>query len=229
MYRLSQTTNIALLALLLFQFGCGGERPEVKDPAHVETLRLRITKVRNAIEETRSTITLSRGADYLPELYVRLAELLSEEAKYHYQLAFEREQRSSRTLHVPQVRVLKEQAIEMYKSTLERFPDSKLGARILFNIGHEYRELGEFEEMRKAFKRVVDEYPKSPLRDDALLVLGDDHFDRAELKKAKTYYEEIARSDLGDMTGLALYKLGWVWVNLEECDEALESFHNAIV
>ena len=63
----------------------------------------------------RTAITEARGAPYLPELYVRLAELLSDEARYHYQVAFEREQRSNKNLHVPQVRFLKERAINIYR------------------------------------------------------------------------------------------------------------------
>ena len=45
---------------------------------YVEILRLRISTVRHAIEETRESIALSQGAPYLPELYLRLGEFLSE-------------------------------------------------------------------------------------------------------------------------------------------------------
>ncbi len=218
-----------LWALALTLAACGANKPEVKDPAHIETLRLKITKVRNAIDETRATITLSRGAPYLPELYVRLAEFLSEEARYHYQLAYEREQRASRVLHVPQVRVLKEQAISIYKMVLVRFPASGLGPRVLFNIGHEYRELGNFDEMRATLQQLVREFPDSPLRFDALLVLGDFHFDRNELQEAKGFYNQITSGTLNKMSGLAHYKVAWVWVNLGECNKALADFDKAIL
>jgi len=220
---------LTALSCLALAVGCAGEKPLVRDPAHVETLRLKITKVRNAIEETRQTIALSRGAPYLPELYVRLAELLSEEARYHYQLAYEREQRATRVLHVPQVRVLKEEAIEIYQLVIQRFPDSPLVPRALYNIGHEHRELGNFDAMRSTLRELVTKYPDTPLRYDALLVLGDYHFDRVEFDDAKVYYKDITKGKLNKLSGLAHYKLAWVWVNEGTCDKAIREFEQAIV
>ncbi len=217
----------ALLCLTLLG-GCATTHQQVRDTPTVETIRLNITKVRNAIEETRATIAVSRGAQYLPELYVRLAELLSEEARYHYQLAYEREQRSTKVLHVPQVRLLKEEAIATYEIVQGRFPDSPLVPQVLFNIGHEFRELGNFDDMRKAYQTLVDKYPDSPLRANALLVLGDYHFDRNELDDAKRFYEEIAKGPLQPVSGLGHYKLAWVWVNNGECAPALTNFEAAI-
>lgn len=236
MYRLIPRSTVhcrialgaALIFVLTLTSACASKPQEVRDTPTVEVIRLNITKVRNAIEETRATIAVSRGAPYLPEFYVRLAELLSEEAKYHYQLAFERENRSTRALHVPQVRLLKEDAIGTYELVLSRFPDSPLIPRVLFNIGHEHRELGNFDEMRKVLDRLVDNYPDSPLRGDALLVLGDYHFDRNELDPAQGYYERIASAPIAPVSGLGHYKLAWVWVNKGECRPALDQFERAI-
>ena len=234
MHRLNRRSRrpLALCLVLCLTLGavggCASGRAEVPDPPRVEMLRLQITKVRNAIEETRATIANSRGAPYLPELYVRLAELLSEEARYHYQLAYEREQRASRVLHVPQVRLLKEKSIETYELVLERFPDSPLAPRVLFNIGHEHRELGNFDEMVKVLDRLVDNHEDHPLRYDALLVLGDYYFDQSKLARAKGYYDKIVRGPLYKVSGLGQYKLAWVWVNFGECDKALQNFERAI-
>lgn len=223
MYRL-----MLIILVLSMTTSCATKSRQMRDTPIIETIRLNITKVRNAIEETRATIAVSRGAPYLPELYVRLAELLSEEARYHYQLAFEREQRQTRTLHVPQVRLLKEESINTYELVLSRFPDSPLVPQVLFNIGHEHRELGNFDEMRKVLNQLVDNHPESPLRANALLVLGDYHFDRNELTEAQGYYESITKGPLAPVSGLGHYKLAWVWVNNGECSPALTNFEDAI-
>ncbi len=228
MHRLTRWLAVLVLAVSIPAAGCATAKQSLADTTEVERLRLRITKVRNAISETRQTIAQSRGATYLPELYVRLAELLSEEARYHYQLAYEREQRASRVMHVPQVRLLKEEAIEIYETGLSRFPDSELAPRMLFNVGHEHRELGNFEEMIASLERLTESYAESPLRADALLVLGDYYFDQQDLEKAKGYYEQIVRGPVAPATGLGHYKLAWVWVNLAECDKALRHFEDAI-
>ena len=223
--------RLIVLSLIVALVGTGcatTSADKVADPSEVERLRLRITKVRNAIDETRVTIASSRGATYLPELYVRLAELLSEEARYHYQLAYEREQRASRVMHVPQVRLLKEESIDIYETGLSRFSESDLAARMLFNVGHEHRELGNFEEMIKALERLISDYPEHPLRYDALLVLGDYYFDQQDIDSAKKYYQDIVRGPIAPSTGLGHYKLAWVWVNMAECDDALRHFELAI-
>jgi tetratricopeptide (TPR) repeat protein len=214
--------------LVAFVAACAQTKPVVRDQLVVEKLRLRITKVRNAIAETRGVIAASRGAPYLPEIYMRLAELLSEEARYHYMVAYEREQRRSKSLHVPQVRFLKEQAIGTYEMILKRYPDTHLADRILFNISHEQRELGEFDDMKKTLKRLVKDYPDSPYRTEALLVLGDFHFDRMEFARAQGYYNDIVQQKDDPLLGLAYYKLGWVYVNVGDCKQALYAFERAI-
>ncbi len=205
-----------------------GKLEEPRDPPRVEKLRLQITKVRNAIDATRRAIARSRGANFLPELYVRLAELLSEEAKYHYQLAREREQRKDRSMTVPQVRLLKEDAIGLYQRVLREYPHTHLAARVLFNIGQEQRELGNFDKMKTAMRRVINEHPESPLRYDALLVMGDYHFDKREFKTADAYYDQIVKGHLNRHTGLAYYKRAWIRVNEGDCKSALDQFEGAL-
>lgn len=219
-----------IFSLLIASASCAttGEFDEPRDPPRVEKLRLQITKVRNAVDTTRRAVARARGADYSPELYVRLAELLSEEARYHYQLAYEREQGASHSMTVPQVRLLKEDAIGIYERVLRDFPDNPLAPRVLFNIGQEQRELGNFDEMKSAMRRLVDKYPESSLKFDALLVLGDYHFDKQEFGQADNYYAKIVKGKLNRHDGIAHYKRAWVRVNRGECKPAIVEFEDAL-
>lgn len=215
----------AALALLA---SCGPTEA-VRDQADVERLRMRITKVRYAISETRSVIAQSRGAPYEGELWMRLAELQSEEAQYHYMVVQAREQ-SEGAVHAPQVRFLKEEAIAIYNRILREDPETELGDRILFNIAHEYRELGDFDEMIAALNRLLENerYRGSRYRNEALLVLGDYYFDRNEMEPAERYYRQILESEQGPLHGLAEYKLAWVLVNNGDCRGALSHFETSI-
>lgn len=234
MHRLTTVRTLLLVLVAAFAlpaWSCAGqqvEEPELEEPAEVERLRLKITKVRNAIEETRSTIAQSRGAPHLPEMYLRLAELLSEEARYHYQLAAERQQSSGGLSNVPQVRLLKGHAIDIYRMMLNRFEESELIPRVLFNLGHEQRELGNFAEMRGALNELIENHTDSPLRNNALLVMGDFYFDRSKLGRAEEYYRQITEAPLNAVSGLGHYKLAWVEINLGDCASAIESFESAI-
>ncbi|MEM9068905.1 MAG: tetratricopeptide repeat protein [Myxococcota bacterium] len=218
---------ILLVCLALLASGaCGAAPQRTEDTAYVQILRLRITKARNAIDETRTTIARSGGAPYLPELYVRLAELLSEEASYHYRVAAERQQ-GAEGLHVPQVRLLKEQAIGIYERVLRDHPNSPLKPRILFNIAQEQRELGNFEDMRATLGRLVQLGPSQFLQ-QALLLLGDYHFDKSELDEAKSYYDRVVVGGRGRLVALARYKLAWVAINQGDCGRALNNFERAV-
>ncbi len=222
-------SRLRTLFLVLALGGCGGATSEAPpDTAYVEILRLRISTVRHAIDETREAIALSQGAPYLPELYLRLGEFLSEEAKYHYRVAAERQQSSTEALHVPQVRLLKERAIATYRMILRAFPDTPIADQVLFNIAHEHRELGNFDEMRATLEDLVQRFPNSPRRAEGLLVLGDYHFDRSELEQSRRYYEQITQGPPTRITALAHYKLAWVEVNLGDCARALAGFERAL-
>lgn len=207
---------------------CGGGQG-LRDQAEVERLRMRIAKVRYAIGETRSVIAQSRGAGYVDELHMRLAELQSEEAQYHYMVA-QRRENSEGAVHAPQVRFLKEEAIAIYERILRENPDSELGDRILFNIAHEHRELGNFEDMISTLQRLLDNdrYRGSRYRTEALLVLGDYYFDRNEMSDAGRYYRQILEGEEGPLHSLAFYKLGWVYVNDANCKRALHNFEKGI-
>lgn len=218
----------ALAALAMLAAGCAHQHVPVPEPTAIEQLRVRITKSRHAIAETQATIVRSKGSPHLPELYVRLAELLSEEARYHNEVAYEREERKSAAIHAPQVRLLKEQAIATYRRAATLYPASRLVPRILFNIGHEQRELGDFDGMAQTLEDLAARFPQSPLTDEALLVLGDYHFDKGDLDRSAAAYERIVARPLSRVSGLAYYKLGWVWVNRSTCARALDGFEHAL-
>ena len=229
MHRLTTAAApIAAVLVLASMASCGADQG-LRDQAEVERLRMRISRVRYAISETRGVIAQSRGAPYVDELYMRLAELQSEEAQYHYMVA-QRRENSTGAVHAPQVRFLKEESIAIYERILREDPDTPLGARILFNIAHEHRELGNFEEMISTLQRLIedDRYSSNRYRTEALLVLGDYYFDRNEMADARRYYQQILQGEANSLHGLAQYKLGWVYVNDGNCKSALNHFEKGL-
>ena len=210
--------GVVALAILC---ACGGAPTRIADQSVVDTLRHRITNVENAVSETREIINRSRGALHLPELYMRLAELLSEEARYHYMVAYERTGRQSTVLDVPQARLLKEEALGTYRLLSRRFADSPLVPQALFNAGQEQRELGDYDGMRQTYDQLVADHPTSPLRLEALLIIGDYWFDKNDVPQAATYYQRILQADESPVHPLARFKLAWCKINTEDCREAL--------
>jgi len=217
-------------AAIVVTTGCASMRVAQPPAPEDEIARLQrnVNKVRFAIQSTRDQIDRARGQAYLPDLYLRLAELHVEEARYHYFIAYEGQKKRDKAVTSVQARLLKERAVAIYERILQEFPDFADRDKVLFFISHEFRELGEFDKMREYLGRITTEFPQSKYRNEALLVLGDYHFDRAELDQAERFYQSILASPESQTHAMARYKLGWVRINRLDFPGALKLFEETI-
>jgi tetratricopeptide (TPR) repeat protein/Tfp pilus assembly protein PilF len=217
-----------VVSLLLFAVACGA--PPLAKPPQVDPTEQWVQagkKVDFAITETKVMIQRARGADYLPDLYMRLAELYTERARYAWLVVYERSRArgdDSRALEVPEARVLKNLAIGTYTRILREFPTYARADEALFLTGHEYRELGDFDKMTESYEKLIDQYPKSPHRLEAYLTLGDHAFDANDLATAERRYNQILAAPPSAVHPLARYKLAWVRVNQQDCAGAVRLF-----
>ena len=232
---MSRVAGLVLTLCLLPVVGtsCGNRGKVALDAgaelSDVDRYRMRITKVRHAIDETRAVLAEADGASHQPEVYLRLAELTSEEARYHYAVARER-QGGDVAPHAPQVEALKDQAIAIYRSILRSWPQTHLADDVLFAISQEQRELGRVDSMLGTLSVLVTDHPESPLVPEAMLILGDHHFDAAELVPARDYYTRVLEHPFGaELAPLAWYKLAWVELNEADCSATLEALRQAIL
>ncbi len=60
-----------------------------------------------------------------------------------------------------------DKAIEIYQHVVDQAPYGDYGAKTQFRLGECYRKQQRFEEASRAFQRIVDEYPSSPLVEEA--------------------------------------------------------------
>jgi tetratricopeptide (TPR) repeat protein len=195
----------------------------------ISKLRRDIAKVTHSVEVTKELISRSRGAPFLPDIYLRLAELYVEQARYEFYLVHEeRGETSKGSAVVPTARLLKEKAVETYQRILAEWPSFKDNDKVLFFLAHELRELGQYEDMIKRYEELVSKYPKSALLLDAYLVLGDYRFDKSDLVGAKRYYQKILDSPDTPVHDLAHFKMGWVYLNEADYKEALGHFEAAV-
>src|SRR5262245_26953648 len=97
---------------------CAGVSGRPAPPLNpIESLKQSSKKVDFAIEESKRLIQRSRGASYLPDMYMRLAELYSERARFAWLTVYEKgraQGQTSRALEVPEARLLKNLAIGVY-------------------------------------------------------------------------------------------------------------------
>jgi tetratricopeptide (TPR) repeat protein len=194
----------------------------------IAKLKRDIFKVDRAIGETERLISKSRNAPYLPDLQFRLAELYVEKSRYVYYLQAEsRPEGASGAIVSPETRLMKQKAVQLYYRLLREWPDFHDGDKVTFYLAHEQRELGTFDEMLKTLGELIRKYPSSPLRLEAEQILGDYHFDKADLATAEKHYAAILEQPASPVHDLARYKMGWIRVNQGKHADAVPFFEAA--
>ena len=208
--------------------GAEPPRPGSKEAARqllLEKLRRDIAKVARSTEVTKDLIGRSRGAPFLPEIHLRLAELYVEQARYELLLVREsRGEGGQGSVVAPTAKLLKEKAVETYLRLLSEFPDFAKADRVRFYLAHEYRDLGRFEEMARAYEALIAKHPASPLVPDAHLVLGDHRFDAKDLAGARRHYQKVIDGPPSAALAMAHFKQAWVYMNEVNYAEALRHF-----
>lgn len=194
----------------------------------IAQLKRNIFKVDRALGETERLIAVSRNAPYLPDLQFRLAELYVEKSRYVYYLqAEQRPAGATGAMVSPETRLLKQKAMQLYLRLLREHPDFHDADQVRFFYAHEQRELGQFDEMLKTLEELIRKHPDSPLRLEALQILGDYHFDKADLAAAERHYKQILDAPPSPTHDLARYKMGWIRVNQARHADAIPFFEAA--
>ncbi|MDA4133630.1 MAG: tetratricopeptide repeat protein, partial [Thaumarchaeota archaeon] len=196
----------------------------------IDKLKRDILKVDRTVGVTRGLIVQSKAAPYLPDLFFRLAELYVEKSRYMYVLQSEESTSSSDkgSIIAPEIRLLKEKALQTYNRILTEFPDYRDNDKVLFYVGHEERELGKFTDMLKTYQTLVDKHPKSSLVEEALYIMGDYWFDKQDLPKAESFYQQILDKPHGTSRQLAYYKLGFIRLFAKNFEESFKYFEAGV-
>jgi tetratricopeptide (TPR) repeat protein len=177
--------------------------------------------VDRAIEGTRDLIQQSMHRPYLPDLYLRLADLYIEKSRILYHLKIVEDPTESRAVVVLEANLLKTKAIDLYNKILDEFPEYTYQDKVIFFMAHEHRELGQYDKMMNRYTDLVERFPESPYRLETFLLIGDYYFDSMNLDKAEEAYQTILAAPESHVHGMARYKMAWCHINRSKYPEAL--------
>lgn len=179
---------------------------------------------------TKTLISRSKNRPYLPELYLRLAELYIEKSRIVYFLRkSEQTDSSERALDQYESNMLKQQAIEIYQRILSQHPDFEFIDKVHFFMAHEYRELGQIDEMINRYQIIIKDYPKSEYAPEAHLLLGDYYFSqKQDVDKSTFHYEAVLKYPESPAASAAKYKLAWCRINQVDYKGALTLFEESV-
>jgi TolA-binding protein len=181
-----------------------------------------------AIRNTKILIDRSRSKPYLPELYLRLAELYIEKSRIVYFLRRGLRDGELSSLDKFETNMLKNKAIEIYQRILDHFPDFEQRDKVHFFMAHEYRELSQHDKMVAQYRHVIKDQPDSPYVPEAHLLLGDYAIGKENIDIAKRHYTAVLEYPDSAAVGIARYKLAWCHINNTKWKKAMELFEAAV-
>lgn len=201
---------------------------EAEQRVFVKKLRGDNKKVDMAIQNTKTLIGRSKGRGYLPELYLRLAELYVEKSRIVYFIRKHQVSDSLETLKQIESKNLKLQAIEVYQRILDTFPGFEAEDKIHFFMAHEYRELGQIEDMAKEYRKIISRYKKSRYVPESYLLLGDYFSNEGDLATAISHYKKVLNYPQSPAAIIAQYKLAWCHINQKDFKKAIKLFEACV-
>ncbi len=167
------------------------------------------------------------------KIVMRLAELYYEQAQDDFQIEmqeydrlyalFERGQLAQPPKE-PRKNINK--ALELYVTVVEKYANGDLVDDAFFNIGFLLEEAGHADSARTYYEKVIADYPKSPLRPDALMRIGEYYFNPPMnlVEKAIEYFERILPFIESPRYNEALYRLGWCYYRINNYPKAISFF-----
>ncbi len=119
------------------------------------------------------------------------------------------------------------EAVKVYKRIAEddSFKNYPRMDEALFYYAYMLQQAKYMKEARKVYHRLIKDHPNSKYIPDAYLAFADYYFANNSLANAEQFYDKVLQFPKAKVYNYALYKKGWVYLNLDRAQEALETFY----
>jgi tetratricopeptide (TPR) repeat protein len=165
-----------------------------------------------------------------PDYYFRLAELLADTQRYFGFQARSLDQKiyeAEQAKKTGEVASLKQKQQKNYVQA-SKFPKYNRMDEVLFRLAYLLQMIKKEDQAREFFHRLIKDYPQSKYVPNAYLSFAEFYFQKGEMENAGKFYEKVTQFTNSTVFGFALYKKGWVEINLGNFKSALEIFVRVI-
>ncbi len=175
----------------------------------------------------------------MPDYMFRLAELYAQKQRYWRFRAMELYPQLDKARKKQKASLLSKQqryfetekqallhSLKIY-SKLASSPRFRTYARmdeVLFYYGYTLDGVKRITESRKVFHQLIKNYPSSKYIPQAYLSFADYFFEKGDLENAESFYDKVLKFPKSSIYAYSLYKKGWVQLNQERPQDALETF-----
>ena len=182
-----------------------------------------------------------------PDIMFRIAELYAEQQRYYNFKARELDekifdaQQQNKTAEANRLKATQADYDKREKSWLlaavKQYLDVANGPKyqaykkmdqVLFYLAYLLTQVKKEEQARVYFKRLIKDYPNSPYLPHAYLSFGEFFFEQKELDNALKFYDRVLAYPDSPVYGFALYKKGWVYYNMTDWKQAMDTFIKVI-
>lgn len=118
-------------------------------------------------------------------------------------------------------------AVKSYVAA-SKYPKYNRMDEVLFRLAYLLQMIKKEDQAREFFHRLIKDYPQSKYVPNAYLSFAEFYFQKGEMENAGKFYEKVTQFTHSSVFGFALYKKGWVEINLGNFKNALEIFVKVI-
>jgi tetratricopeptide (TPR) repeat protein len=194
-----------------------------------------IAEYRRLIEETPA------DDPELPDLLFRLAEQYAQQQRYwrfrHMEMygKIEKAPKNKRASMTSQQQSYKReeekfltQAIKIYAliANNSKFKNYARMDEALFYYAYTLQGAKRVDLARRVYHQLIQNYPNSKFIPFAYLSFADYFFETNNLAQAEKFYDKVLEFPSSPVYAYALYKKGWVYLNLDRPQDALETFYD---
>jgi hypothetical protein len=179
----------------------------------------------------RQQITESQNAPFLPDLYLQLAQLLSERSNTLYYIQMEKQGAAGTALSdkdASPVIAAQKEAIAIYQRILKDFPKFDKRKQVLYRMSLALKSIDEPTDFVKITDQLVKEYPNTEESIGGRLLLGSYFYENKDYKEALNYLLPVAASTFSYERNLAKHRIGMIYIAQEQFKAALTQFEQII-
>jgi tetratricopeptide (TPR) repeat protein len=203
-----------------------------------------------SIENQKQILDLEdKGSPSYAKMAVALADFYWDLAEYHgtaaYSEAIEKplydaEQRKDQaavdkwkreqTRHLDNQKKYQEETITRYRRVVKDFPRNENIAEIRYYLAYNLMQMQRGDEAVEVYTDILLKHPDSPYVPDALVNIGDYHFENNDFASAQKLYQRAQAPEFeqANIYGYSVYKDAWCLYNLGSYDESLRRFLDVI-
>jgi tetratricopeptide (TPR) repeat protein len=118
-----------------------------------------------------------------------------------------------------------ENALAIYRSLTEKYPDSPLNSRTMLLLGYSYLDRGDSFGALKAFQRFVRTKPQSKAADQVKISIGEAYLNLNRYDDALTIWDEVEKTAINKKDAIeAAYRKGDIFFEKKDFERADEEY-----